>query len=246
MDIQTIILVASAFAIGGILKGATGAGAPIIAVPLLALLFDVRFAVAVFLVPNILPNLWQAWCYRGQLLSPRFVISLAISGGIGAGVGSIALAGFSSEILTGGVALAVFLYVGFRLLKPGWILDYPLASRIVIPVGLVAGFLQGATGLSAPVSITFLNAMKLERGQLISTISVFFIALALVQFPFLTYLGILTSECFIYSLLALIPLVLFMPIGAWLGRHMSRRLFDNAILILLTSLAIKLAIEAFG
>jgi len=246
MDIQTLILVAAAFAFGGILKGATGAGAPIIAVPLLTLLYDVRFAVAVFVIPNAVPNIWQAWSYRGQGLKVSFVVSLAVAGGIGAGIGSVALAGLSAETLTAGVAIALILYVGFRLLKPGWMLGHELASRIVFPVGLVAGFLQGATGLSAPVSITFLNAMKLERGQFIATISVFFVALAVVQLPFLAYYGIMTGERFIYSVLALIPLALFMPLGTWLGQHMSRKLFDMAIMALLSSLAIKLAVEAFS
>ena len=54
-----LIYAAGAFFTGGILKGATGAGAPIIAIPILTFLFDVPTAVASFTLPNLLSNLWQ-------------------------------------------------------------------------------------------------------------------------------------------------------------------------------------------
>ena len=41
-------------------------------------------------------------------------------------------------------------------------------------MGVGGGILQGSAGLSAPISITFLNSMKLERNQFIPTISVYF------------------------------------------------------------------------
>lgn len=192
MDVQTLLLVALAFAFGGILKGATGAGA------------------------------------------------------LGAGLGTVALAGLSAELLTAGVALVVFLYVGFRLMKPHWQLPHGVAARIVLPVGIFAGFLQGASGVSAPVSITFLNAMKLERGQFISTISVFFVAMALVQLPVQVSYNIMTMERLLYSSLALIPLALFMPVGSYLGKRMSRKTFDSIILSLLTLLAVKLMFDALS
>ena len=62
MDPLAIALAALAFACGGILKGAIGAGAPVIAVPILALLYDVPLAVALFTLPNLLSNSWQGWC----------------------------------------------------------------------------------------------------------------------------------------------------------------------------------------
>ena len=55
MSIELLILVCVAFVLGGILKGATGAGAPFLAVPLMAILIDVPFAVAVFLAPGVAP-----------------------------------------------------------------------------------------------------------------------------------------------------------------------------------------------
>ena len=53
-DTITIIAILIAFALGGILKGATGAGAPIVTIPVIAAFYDVRVAVIIMVIPNLL------------------------------------------------------------------------------------------------------------------------------------------------------------------------------------------------
>jgi uncharacterized membrane protein YfcA len=48
MDMFPILVAFLSLGLGGILKGTTGAGAPLVAVPALALLFDVPTAIAIF------------------------------------------------------------------------------------------------------------------------------------------------------------------------------------------------------
>ncbi len=240
MDIQSLILVAIAFALGGILKGATGAGAPLLAVPLLASLFSVPFAVAVFLLPNILPNLWQIWQNRHVDLPRDLVVKFALAGVVGAVFGTVMLATVSSTGLTACIAATLIGYIIFRLLNPVWVLPIAVANRISLPVGFVAGILQGATGLSAPVSITFLSAADLERPQFIFAISTFFLTVGLIQLPLQVALGIMTWDLLGLSALALIPLAAAMPVGMMLGRKLSRRGFDTLLLCLLGLLALRM------
>lgn len=240
MDVTTIIIAAAAFALGGLLKGATGAGAPVVGVPVLAVLVDVRFAVAVFATPNLLTNLWQGWRFRGDQGGRAFVWKFAFAGVAGAAVGTLLLAWLSPDLLMGVVAAIVLAYVIFRLLRPDWSLPRDLADRLALPVGFLGGAMQGAGGISAPVSVTYLNAIGLSRPEFIATISVFFAAMSVVQVPMLAVLGILTPEAFVASLLALVPLFAFMPVGDWLARRVSKDLFDRMILLLLTAIAFKL------
>ena len=72
------------------------------------------------------------------------------------------------------------------------------------------------------------------------------VALGVVQLPMQLAYGIMTGERFLYSLAALAPLTLFMPLGSYLGRRMSRRVFDLIILTLLTGLAVKLMADALS
>lgn len=245
MDLTGILLGAAGLAVGGFLKGAVGAGAPLVAVPLLALLYDVPLAVAIFTLPSLFSNLWQGWSYRAHRSSPRFVWTLALAAGAGAGAGSLLLAWLSGEMLLAGLSLIVFLYIGFRLYHPGWVLGRAEALRYAAPAGFLAGVMQGAGGISAPVSITYLNAMRLDRAEFIATISVFFTLMSAVQIPALAALGIMTSERALLSLLGCVPLFGAMPLGAWAGRHASKSLFDRLILWLLAAIALRLLWAAF-
>ncbi|MCG6903509.1 MAG: sulfite exporter TauE/SafE family protein [Rhodobacter sp.] len=227
-------------AAGGVLKGAIGAGSPIIAVPILALLYDVPTAVALFTLPNLFSNLWQGWTYRAHQISRRFVWTFAGAGALGALVGSVLLAYLPGDMLLAVVAMVVFVYIGVRLTRPNWILSRASAAKLAGAAGLIGGVMQGAGGISAPVSVTFLNAMRLERAEFIATISIFFATMAVVQIPALWTLGILTPDRAILSLAAGIPLFGGMPVGAWLARRIAREKFDRIILWLLALIALRL------
>lgn len=239
-----IVLVCLALALGGILKGATGAGSPILAIPVLAAFFDVRFAIVIMVIPNLLTNLWQAWHYRKELPASRFIMPFVIGGAFGVAVGTWVLAAVPVEYLSILVAAAVIGYVVMRLARPDWKIQMPLAEKLAFPSGFGGGFLQGASGISAPISLTFLNAIRLERPAFIATIALYFSVFCAVQFVALIANQLLTGTELIYSLFALIPLWSAMPVGAYLARQMAPAIFDRIILGLLVLLSLKLAYDA--
>jgi uncharacterized protein len=242
--IGEILLVSACLAVGGILKGATGAGAPILAVPALVALFDVRFAIAVMVMPNLLTNLWQAWRFRENLPVATFTLPLILGGMAGVGAGTLLLAVVPAAQLQILVALSVFGYVLLRFAKPHWKIEMERAKSLALPAGLAAGFLQGASGLSAPISLTFLNAMRMERPVFIATISLFFTTFGAVQLIALSAGNMLSWMELLYSFLALIPIWAAMPFGVFLSRRMSPEVFDRLILALLSAIALKLMLDA--
>jgi uncharacterized membrane protein YfcA len=142
------------------------------------------------------------------------------------------------------VALAVTLYVALRFARPEWKIEMARATRLALPVGAAGGFLQGASGLSAPISLTFLNAMRLERSAFIAIISLFFTSFGLVQLLALSATHLFSRTDLLYSLLALIPICAAMPLGASLARRLPPAVFDRLILVLLTLLVLKLVVDA--
>lgn len=235
-----VLLSVLALALGGLLKGATGAGVPIIAVPVLALFFDVPTAVVTMLVPSLVANILQVWRYRANLKDSGFAGRFAAAGGIGGIAGSLMLTSMSPRILLLMVALVVLFYIGFRLARPGWQLPLVIARRASIPVGAVAGLLQGATGVSAPVSITFLSAAKLSRAGFVASISLFFVASTTSQFAVLAGSPLLTVNGLILSVGALVIILATMPLGEALARRVSPATFDRLILVLLTIVAVRI------
>lgn len=239
-----LVEVVIAFALGGVLKGAIGAGTPVVVVPILSITHGVPFAVAVFSIPALVSNVWQGWQFRADLLPGRFVLPMVVGAGVGTVAGSVLLATAPSDYLMLAVAASTLAYVGFRLARPGWRLGPAAAQRYVLPVGLVSGLLQGSAGISAPFSVTFLNAMRLPRGAFIGTISVFFLAMAVVQAPTLWGLGILTPDRVAISLIACLPLFAGMAAGGWLARYVHRDTFDRVVMGLLVIIALRLIWQA--
>ena len=198
-----LVWVCVALILGGILKGATGAGAPVIAVPVIAIYFDVPTAVAVMVLPNFTTNLIQSWKYRAHLPEGRFPWLYA--GGAVAGRGG-----------SGGV-----------------------------PRSDGGGRFAGRDRRQrAGVSITFLNAMKPDRAVFVATISLFFLAMTLVQIPAMAWYGLLTPTLALGSAAALVPLLAAMPLGAVLAKRLPKEVFDKAILLLLAGVACKLLWDA--
>src|SRR5262249_25641505 len=137
-------------------------------------------------------------------------------------------------------------YVVVRLAAPNWKIEMGRAMTLALPAGLAAGFLQGTSGLSAPISITFLNAMRLERSTFIATISLFFTTFGFVQMLALLGSHLLSAHELLLSCLALIPIWAAMPLGAKLARYMPPQIFDRFVLALLIGFAVKLGLDALA
>ena len=239
-DLITIIAIFTAFALGGILKGATGAGAPIITIPVIAAFYDVRIAVIIMVIPNLLTNIGQLYQFRKTILPSFFTVSFALGGGIGAFLGTILLVSLPIKILTLSVAVIVIIYILLKIAVPSWKLVYGKAKKLVFIMGAGGGILQGSAGLSAPISITFLNSMKLERNQFIPTISVYFGVMSIFQMPTLYYYDFLNIEIIIVSVMSTIVLMCFMPLGSWIAKSISKETFDKVTLILLGFIALRI------
>lgn len=234
------IIIIISFILAGILKGATGAGAPIITIPVISAFYDVRLAVVLMVVPNFLSNIQQLYHFRKSILPLFFTFSFAIGGGGGAFLGTIFLANLSLDILSLGVAVIVIIFILFKIFVPTWKLEYKKSKNLFFPFGFFGGIFQGAAGISAPISITFLNSLKLERKTFIPTISVYFMMMSVFQAPALIHYEFLNFEIFFVSLLCTGVLISSMPIGNKIAKSVSLEMFDKIILALLGFISIKI------
>ncbi|MDJ0631493.1 MAG: sulfite exporter TauE/SafE family protein [Rhodobacter sp.] len=240
LDLSALVAIFAALSLGGLMKGATGMGTPVVAVPVMAAFVDVKLAVVVMVIPNLATNLWQIRQHGQHRLGEGFATRFALGGAIGALLGTWLLVALPVRSLSLTMAAAVILYIVLRLARPDFRLDIAAARRVVLPASTAAGVLQGAAGISAPIAVSFLNALRLDRLVFIATISIFFATMSLVQIPALLWVGLLTPQVLLLAALALIPIFAAMPVGAWLARHLSAAQFDRAILVLLTLLALRL------
>jgi uncharacterized membrane protein YfcA len=120
-------------------------------------------------------------------------------------------------------------------------------SRLVSPpLGLVAGMLQGSTGISGPLLTTYLHAFRLPRSPFIFSLVTLFNVLAVAQVAALVRVDLYTPERLFESLLAVLPMLVFLPLGARFSARLSQQRFDRALVALVSASAVLLAWEGIN
>lgn len=151
MDISAleIVIAVGALLLAGLAKGISGMGVPVIATPILAVLFDLQTAIAVTITATLvtdaimlarLPKNWSLLKQAGILM---------LFGICGIIIGSIVLVQVNQLILSGILGLVILVFVAtsvFSLLPA--IRRHALLDSVV---GLGGGMLQGASGASGPI-----------------------------------------------------------------------------------------------
>ena len=246
LEISSIFILFCAFAMGGILKGATGAGSPLVTIPVLAIFFDAKLAVILMCIPNLISNSAQIVQYRNSANNIIFSVKFAVAGGIGCLAGTIVLASMETSFIQFLVGISTLGYVLVRLLKPKKQISSSLTLFLTPLIGLLGGLVQGSCGISAPVALSFLNALNLKRESFIFSISCFFFSMALVQILTVHLLGLLTITIIFLGILSIIPQIAFMPVGNYLIKKFSAQTFDKVILLFLIILSVKILSELIG
>lgn len=244
VDVQSLVVIFVAIALGALIKGVTGSGLPQIAIPVMAIFLGVERSVVIMAIPGIVSNGWLMWRFRAHLPKTRDLPLLLPTGAVGAVAGTWLLKALDPRILSGVLAAIILVYVVVKWRRPELELSPATTRRLSPPVGLAAGTLQGATGISGPLVTTWLHSYRLAPPVYVIALVTMFQVFGAVQAVSLVGLGLFTPSRVVEGVLALIPMLLFLPIGARMATRMSARTFDVWILVLLAASAAKLAHSA--
>lgn len=243
---ETILTIGLALAVGGFVKGVTGTGLPMVAIPVMAAFIGVPHAVAVMALPTLVTNGWLVWSHRGAAAAASRIAILLATGVVGVGVGTWVLVALDDRLLSLILAGLVIGYVALALARPSFQLGDGLNRRLAPGIGLVSGTLQGATGISGPLVVTYAHARRLERETHVFVVAAIYGTFSVVQAPALFGVGILTPARLLESALALIPILACMWAGMRLARRFSQRTFSRVILVLLVVMAAKLIYDSLA
>jgi len=239
-DPPTLAIIVAALGLGGLTKGLTGVGLPLVAIPMMASFWPVERAVAVLVLPGIVANGWLMWTHREAARGLPFLPVVIVTGLVGAVGGSWLLSALDNRILALVLAFWAGLYLINLGINPRFAISPNVARRLAIPVSLIGGITQGATGVSAPVYGTYLHAQRLPQKTYVFAITAIFQALAAAQLVALWQFGVFTAERLIEGTLALVPVLVCVPLGIRLGRRIGRALFDKLIIGLLIAMEARL------
>ena len=206
-----------------------GMGLPLVAVPVLAIFVGVERAVLIMIIPSVVLNAYPAWTHRrgaGQVPELKRMLLGALPGAV---LGAAILQYASARFLETSLALWIFAYLIFRLLHPDFRLTDRFRRRWSPAVGAAAGALQASTGISAPIIAPYVNALRLKPEAYVFAVCVCFGTFATAHLSVATLSGVLTRDIVLQSLAAIVPALVFIPVGVWARRFISERVFDICI-----------------
>lgn len=245
MDTQTLILVFGAFFIASFLKGLTGLGFSTICLGLMAVFMDLKPAIPLVFLPSLSSNIMvmvQAGRFFEALKRFWLLYLCAVPGLI---LGILFLSGSRTEAPKAILGVSMFAYGIWGLKKGIMRLSEKREKQLLLPVGLVSGLINGATGSQIMPIMPYLLSLKMDRDVFVQTINCAFTFNTLIMIIGLGKLGILTLPSMCLSAAGILPVALGIFLGGRLGKRVTEEIYRKAVLILLIVLGVILVARFF-
>src|SRR5262249_34361572 len=157
--------------LAALIKGAIGFGFPTLGTPLLALAVDVKSAVALLVIPNLVMDSLQLRRSGPLGNVPRRLALLLVFSIIGTAIGTklrVALSARTAPLVLGGFLLGYVLLDLARFsprMPAGW------ERRLAAPVGLTAGIMGGITNAPGTAIALYFVALGMDKKEFVRSIA---------------------------------------------------------------------------
>jgi len=239
-DPATAALALVALGAGGVVKGVTGIGLPIVTIAVLSNFLPVPVILALITIPIVLTNLWQAM-HAGNLMEPlrRFwpmIVCLLVFIWVGARL----VVRLDPDTLFALVGAAVVLFTVTNYTAPS-IRVSPAAEIWAAPLaGVMGGLLGGISTMWGPPMTMYLVMLRLPKDAFVRAIGLVWSSASVPLVIAYVENGILSTETAPVSLLACIPAFA----GLWGGQRIRDRInqetFRRTLLVVLFLIGLNL------
>jgi uncharacterized membrane protein YfcA len=214
------VLIAAVFVLAGLVKGVIGLGLPTISMGLLAVIMPPAEAAALLIVPSLVTNVWQM--FAGPHLLPLvrrlWLTMLGVCAGTWAGAGL--MTGNHGHLGTAllGIALAAYAVTGLASLRLS--VGASAESWLGPLVGGITGLITAATGVFVIPAVPYLQAIGLEKDELVQALGLSFMVSTLALAVNLAMAGTFNVSLAGPS----IGTLAMAAAGMWLGQGLRTRL----------------------
>lgn len=211
--------------LAGMTQGALGFGFPAISTPLLVLMFDVKTAIILNLLPNFIVNLISVvrggnW---GASLGKYWPVAVYVL--IGSFLGASFLIVAPQEPIRLMLALMIVAYLCQQRLAKlnwSWLARYPRLSACAF--GMTGGFFSGSVNNSLPPLLIYFMLLGVETTVMTQILNLCFLGGKVAQAATLAAAG----EIRVSAALANIPLTLVALAGMYAGMKLQTRISAQA------------------
>jgi uncharacterized membrane protein YfcA len=217
-----------------------------VATPLLALVLDVKTAVAVLIVPNIIMDGIQVTRLGGLVESARRFWILLLFGGIGTVVGTRLLVALSPRVATLVLATFVLAFVSLNAARVTLRIPPAWERWTGPPVGFVAGIIGGLTNVPGTPLVMYFYALGLPKPVFVRTVAFAFIVYKLVQLGAVTLYGVLTWPRVGLSLLFTAASLGAFALGVSVQERLPQHIFNRLVLAFLFLLGLLMLLRSLS
>lgn len=242
MSPAVLVAVLGATLLAGFVKGVTGMGFPLIAVPIASLFLSIEEAVVFVALPNLLSNVGLCVEARHAVPETRDLPRFLLPGLPGAVAGVWILLGVPADALRIVLALAIFAFVVQKLRRPDLAIPPITARRFAPLTGAIAGVFQGAIGISGPIVAPWFQCYRLSQSAFIFSIAASFGVTGFVQIVVLALRDGFDGRLGI-AVLAIPSSLLAMTIGARARRRLPAELFERLVLAVLAAAGVAIVVR---
>jgi uncharacterized membrane protein YfcA len=215
-----LMLYAGAVLLGAyFIRGISGFGSGLVAVPLLALKLPLTFIVPVILLTDFTSSLVLGGINFKQMARAE-ILRLLPAGVIGVVLGTSLLVSLPRTPMLIGLGSFVILFALRSLLLAGRE-PKPIATWWAWPAGVTGGTVGALFGTGGPPYVIYLSHRLFDKGQLRATFSGLFILDGLTRIVSFTLSGLLLDVKLWWAYLGALPVAL---LALWLGSHVHTRL----------------------
>lgn len=243
MDFAELGLILAVASFSFWVKGITGFGGPLLAIPVLAPFIGVEQSVVVISLSNVVSNLMLLWSNRTAGKPLRQLLGrLLVAGAIATVAGTILLTSLNDTFLSIVLAASVIMYISMSLARPELSLTPEQGLSLAIPAGAVGGLMHGALGNSGVVFGSFYHSLKMDRDEFVFALSITFLGFGMLQIMTLAQLGSFGDERLAQATITLVPVVVATRLGEVFGRRLDAAAFGRIVLGLLAVSAVVLIV----
>jgi len=197
---------------------------------------DIKVAVAVLIIPNIVMDSVQFVRRGAPLAIARRLAGLILFGALGTVLGTRLLVGLSSRTAT--LLLGGFICLFVALNSTRFTLRVPAGwERWLSPaVGLIAGVMGGITNTPGTPLVIYFYALGMTKHDFVAAIAFTFIVYKVVQLGAVIGYGLLTWPLVGASLVLIAVALLGFRLGLLVQDRLEQRAFNRAVLLFLAVL----------
>jgi len=210
---------------------------------LLALVVDVKVAVAALVIPNLVMDGIQLRRQGPVGEMPRRLAALLAFTMLGTVVGTRLLVALSPRAVTLILGAFVLAFVALELVRFTPRIPPRFERRLAAPVGLVAGVMGGITNAPGTVLALYFVALGMEKREFVRSIAFTFLVVKSVQLVTLVWYGLVSWWLVLGSLGLTAAALAGFGLGVRLQDGLDQRAFNRAVLVFLTALGAWLVVR---